>query len=160
MSVPFLQPMGKKYPLEMHVGEMMENKIVVALKAVIVNQGKILILRRSGTDEVGPGEWETVGGKVEFGEDLETALVREIQEEAGIEVSVEKLIYAVTFLTDPNRQIVLLSYLCRTNQSAVTLSTEHSEYMWATKSEVTQYLPKAIIEDFNKHNVLKMPDLI
>lgn len=138
----------------------MENKIVVALKAVIVNQGKILILRRSGTDEVGPGEWETVGGKVEFGEDLETALVREVKEEAAIDVCVEKLIYAVTFLTGPNRQIVLLSYLCRTNQSEVTLSTEHSEYMWATKSEIAQYLPKAIIEDFNKYNVLKMPDLI
>ncbi|MEK5642943.1 MULTISPECIES: NUDIX domain-containing protein [Paenibacillus] len=62
----------------------MTGKIVVVLKAVIIHQGRILILKRSSSDEVGAGGWETAGGNLEFGEDLDTALIREIKEEAGI----------------------------------------------------------------------------
>ncbi|SFD00146.1 8-oxo-dGTP diphosphatase [Bacillus sp. OV322] len=45
------------------------NKIVVALKGVIVNEGKVLIVQREKDDEIGGGTWECAGGKIEFGED-------------------------------------------------------------------------------------------
>lgn len=133
--------------------------IVVALKAIIFNQGKILILRRSATDTTGANEWETVGGKIEFGEVLEMALAREVKEETGLDINVEKLMYATTFLTSPDRQIVLLSYLCRTNDIEVTLSSEHSDFLWASKLELIQYLPKTILKDFKEYNVLSMMGL-
>lgn len=137
----------------------MESVIVVALKAVIVNQGKILILKRSSADEVGADQWETVGGKLEFGEGLETALIREVKEETGIDVNVERLLYAVTFLTHPHRQIVLLSYLCKANQSNVILSSEHSDYKWANKAELHKLLPQPIIDEFCKYDVLSIDEL-
>lgn len=55
---------------------------------------------------------------------------------------------------------MLLSYLCRTDEPRVTLSHEHDEYRWATKAELVQYLPEAIISDFTKHGVLALPELI
>lgn len=45
----------------------MENIIVVALKAVIVFNEKILIIKRSADDDIGADTWEFVGGKLEFG---------------------------------------------------------------------------------------------
>lgn len=76
----------------------LKNNIVVVVKGVIENKGRVLILKRSGADEVAAGSWETVGGKIDFGEELEEALAREVKEEAGLKVSVEKLLFATTFL--------------------------------------------------------------
>jgi 8-oxo-dGTP diphosphatase len=131
-----------------------ENKIVTVVKGVVENKGRVLILKRSSTDEVGAGVWETVGGKIDLGEGLEEALVREVKEEAGIEVQVEKLLFATTFFTDPHRQIVLLTYMCSTTEDQIRLSEEHSDYKWATKSELYIYLPQTIINDLKKYKVL------
>ncbi|OIK13535.1 NUDIX domain-containing protein [Bacillus sp. MUM 13] len=134
----------------------MTNKIVVAVKGVIVNEGKALIVRRHIEDEIGGGTWECVGGKIEFGEDLETALLREIKEEAGLSVRVERILYAATFNTNPMRQVVILTYLCRSKRKEVILSKEHSDYKWANKNQLRQLLPKEIISDFDKNNVFSL----
>lgn len=107
----------------------------------------MLILKRADGDEVGNGTWETVGGKIEFGEDLEPALIREIKEEAGIDVTVQKLLFATTFKTNPTRQVVILTYLCKTSQDNVVLSDEHSDYLWASKLQLKDYLPPSILSD-------------
>ncbi|OQO98407.1 DNA mismatch repair protein MutT, partial [Geobacillus sp. 44B] len=107
------------------------NKMVVVVKGLILYEGKVLIVQRAKDDEIGGGTWELVGGKVEFGEDLETALVREIKEEVGLDVTVEKILYAITFKTDPTRQVVILTYLCRSNNRDVVLSKEHIDYRWS-----------------------------
>lgn len=131
----------------------MLNKVVVVVKGIIEHKGRVLILQRSSMDEVDADRWEMVGGKIEFGEQLEEALVREVLEEAGIAVSVEKLLYATTFFTDPHRQIVLLSYLCRAANNEVTLSEEHRDYKWVEGFELGNYLPELIMNDLNRHNV-------
>ncbi|WP_411836368.1 NUDIX hydrolase [Paenibacillus taichungensis] len=138
----------------------LKNNIVVVVKGVIENKGRVLILKRSGADEVAAGSWETVGGKIDFGEELEEALAREVKEEAGLKVSVEKILFATTFFTDPHRQIVLLTYLCRATDDRVILSEEHSEYMWATRSELYDYLPQTILNDFKKYNVNDTVEII
>ncbi|MEX1030728.1 MAG: NUDIX domain-containing protein [Paenibacillaceae bacterium] len=132
----------------------MDNKIVVAVKAILVNKGKILIVKRADNDAVGAGEWETVGGKIDFGEKLEEALIREAKEESGLDIYVEKLLYAGTFMTNPNRQMVVITYLCRTEQDQVVLSDEHSDYVWANEDQLQQLLPPDILADFEKHKIL------
>lgn len=132
------------------------NRIVVALKGVIVNEGRVLIVQRANDDEIGGGTWECVGGKIEFGEDLETALLRESKEEVGLSVTVEKILYATTFKTDPTRQVVILTYLCSSNSKDVVLSNEHSNYKWATKQQLRSLLSQEIIKDFEKNNVFSL----
>lgn len=136
------------------------HKIVVALKGVIVYEGKVLIVQRSKDDDIGGGTWECVGGKIEFGEDLETALLREIKEEVGLSVTIEKILYATTFKTDPTRQVVILTYLCSSNSNEATLSKEHSNYKWATKDQLKLLLSPEIISDFEKNNVFSLEVLI
>ncbi|MFF2887330.1 NUDIX domain-containing protein [Paenibacillus sp. NPDC057967] len=134
------------------------NQMVVVVKAIIIRDGKVLLMRRSDEDQVAAGEWETPGGKVDFGEQLESALIREVMEEAGIEITVEKLMYATTFQTGPDRQIILLSYHCSTEQDAVTLSEEHSAYVWADQKQLTELLPEAIHDDFHRNGVWTIID--
>ncbi len=135
------------------------NKMVVVVKGVILYEGKVLIVQRATHDEVGRGTWECVGGKVDFGEELEQALVREIQEEVGLTVIVERIMYATTFKTDPSRQVVLLTYLCRSESNSVILSLEHSDFHWATKEELRLRLPLEIINEFERHSVFEWDQL-
>jgi 8-oxo-dGTP diphosphatase len=76
------------------------NEIVVAVKRVILFRKKMLIIQRAFDDEVGGGTWECPGGKIDFGEELETALAREVKEEVGLKINVTKLLYASTFKTN------------------------------------------------------------
>ena len=55
--------------------------------AVIRQGGKVLVDKRRADGLLG-GLWEFPGGKVEEGEDLQTALTREIMEELGVDIAV------------------------------------------------------------------------
>lgn len=62
----------------------------VAVGAVALREDAILLVRRGR----GPaaGEWSVPGGRVRFGEELHEALVREVAEETGLEVVVERFV--------------------------------------------------------------------
>lgn len=133
----------------------MENTIIVALKGIIVFNNKALIVQRSADDEIGASTWEFVGGKLDFGEDLEAALMREIEEEVDLNVTVGKLLYAATFKISEHRQLVILAYKCTAHDDFVRLSGEHQNYMWADKAQMMELLEKPIIEDLNRYSVLE-----
>jgi len=59
-----------------------------AQKAFVVNEGRILLVRKSEADPNRPGLWEVPGGRMKFGEKPEEHLIREVREETGITVEV------------------------------------------------------------------------
>ncbi|MHB8131295.1 MAG: NUDIX hydrolase [Mobilitalea sp.] len=137
----------------------MENKIVVALKAIIIYNRKVLIIQRSYGDVSGSGSWEFAGGKLEFGEDLETGLKREIMEEVGLQVNIERLLYASTFQSTESRQTVILNYLCHSSSDQVILSEEHEEFIWADKKTMKKYLAKGIQRDIKINKIYEQIDI-
>lgn len=137
----------------MEIMNRMEKKIVVVVKGVISYTNKVLIVKRDKQNDIGAGTWECIGGKIDFGEELEQALLREVRKEVGLDILIEKLLYATTFKTDPSRQVVLLAYKCRAKSTDVILSEEHSEYLWVSKEELRKLLSKLIIDDMDKYNV-------
>ncbi|WP_339316256.1 NUDIX domain-containing protein [Paenibacillus sp. FSL R10-2734] len=134
--------------------------IVVCVKGIILHQGKILLVKRAANDSIGAGTWECAGGKIEFGEKLDTALMREIEEETSLIITIGKLLYATSFLTDPNRQIILLTYLCTVQENKVHLSLEHSDYHWCTKDELYRLLPHGVRADFEQNGVFALKELL
>ena len=60
---------------------------VLIVQGVVLSEAGVLLAVR-----VEPRGWELPGGNLEPGEDEETALVREVREETGIEISVGPLI--------------------------------------------------------------------
>ena len=134
--------------------------IVVALKAIVMLNGKALIIKRSPYDEVHAGTWEFPGGKLDFGEELESALRREIKEETGLKVTVDKILYAATFMSSENRQVVIISYLCTAFDDEVTLSDEHTDHLWAGKTQMSELLPDGIKNDLEANNVWDVIDVL
>lgn len=134
--------------------------IIVAVKGVILYQGRILLVKRAAADSAGAGSWECAGGKIEFGESLEAALEREILEETGLAVTTKRILYAVTLLTDPARQVVIITYLCGALRDEVQLSEEHTDYRWCTVSDMNALLPPQIIADFTEHGIFELEGLL
>ena len=129
----------------------MENSVVVAVKAAILGpSGRYLAVQRSAQDDIGAGRWEFPGGKLEFGETLEAALVREAREETGLTIVVDRLLYASAFQTQPTRQVVLLAYLARSQSEAVTLSDEHAAYRWLPADALPSRLVASICQDLDR----------
>jgi 8-oxo-dGTP pyrophosphatase MutT (NUDIX family) len=60
--------------------------IQYAQKAVILDKGKFLLVRKSLEDPYRPGMWEFPGGRVKKYETPDQALVREVREEVGMHI--------------------------------------------------------------------------
>lgn len=128
--------------------------IVTAVKGIVRHDNRILIVQRAAADS-GGGTWECPGGKIDFGEQPEDSLIREIREEAGLTVTVDKIAYASSILTHPDRQVILLVYFCTAVTSSVTLSEEHDAYLWADESMIRQQIAPSILTAFERHQIFQ-----
>jgi 8-oxo-dGTP diphosphatase len=70
---------------------MTQNSIRVRACLAIIQEGKILLVPHYDTAE-GPVQWNLPGGKVEFGESLKQAALREVLEETGLNAEVMELL--------------------------------------------------------------------
>lgn len=109
-------------------------KDVVA--AILIYDNKILIAQR-GHDDALAGFWEFPGGKVEEGESHEQSLVREMREEFGIDVEVDKF-FASSLFPYERGTIRLLGYFCRWLAGELVPHV-HSDYVWVATSELDDY---------------------
>lgn len=82
------------------------NEVKLMTEALIVKDGKILLGRRK-KDGFGQGKWLGFGGKVEAGESIEEAMVREFEEEAGIRTKTFEKRGVLTFhyVDDPDMEV-------------------------------------------------------
>ncbi|HVT11663.1 MAG TPA: NUDIX domain-containing protein [Fimbriimonadaceae bacterium] len=64
----------------------MEKQFFFAQKAFIVHNGRLLAIRKSDEDPNQPGLWEVPGGRMDFGEEVDAHLAREVMEEVGLPV--------------------------------------------------------------------------
>lgn len=126
---------------------MKEKKFLIVVKAVVCNKDKVLLVKRAKNESIGSGDWEFPGGKVDFGEELEEALVRELKEEIGISVDIGELLYTSTLTLSDSVHILKLTYLCATKRYDVKLSYEHSSYLWIRKKEVGKYISDKMLKN-------------
>jgi 8-oxo-dGTP diphosphatase len=83
--------------------------VTEVVAGVLECDGKILICQRR-RDQPHPLKWEFPGGKLEAGESPETALVRELREELGIEAEAGQEIMRYEFAY-PGKQPILLIFV-------------------------------------------------
>ena len=84
----------------------------VGVGGVILRAGQVLLLLRKQAPEA--GTWSLPGGRVEFKERLEDAVVRELREELGVTVEVESLVCVTNHIVpDENAHWVSPAYRVR-----------------------------------------------
>jgi 8-oxo-dGTP diphosphatase len=92
--------------------------------AVILDENKNILLVKSTYNRFHP--WGMPGGSLEYGEQPEEAIIREIWEETHLKISVEKLLLINSWLPDR----VGMYYLCRITGGMFAPSDEVSEFAY------------------------------
>lgn len=93
----------------------------------------ILVLRLLVAKRRDNGHWEAPGGILERDETFEEGVVREVAEETGVTVEVERLTGVYKNMT---RGIVALGYRCRPRAGAPASTTESTAARWVEPAEV------------------------
>ena len=74
---------------------------------VFNTKGELYLQKRAENKDVQPGKWDTsVGGHVDFGEEVETALLREVGEELGIIDFQPKFAFRYVFQSNVEKELV------------------------------------------------------
>ena len=108
-----------------------------SIACIDYRNGKIFIAKRQMVGDMG-GRWEFPGGKIEEGEDLQQAVVREMQEEFGVTVTVGSKITSGSFTHrgKPCSLEVLEVHFPHDGMCQSFILTEHTEYKWAELDEI------------------------
>lgn len=123
-----------------------ETRIITVVACALVDgDGRILISQRPEGRSMA-GLWEFPGGKIENGESPEAALIRELQEELGIDTS-ENCLAPFTFASHAyeNFHLLMPLYICRKWQGLVT-GREGQATRWVRPNALKDYpMPPADI---------------
>jgi 8-oxo-dGTP diphosphatase len=108
--------------LQLRLSRIIRPLFQVFAAAVIFDQHKNIFLVKSTYQRFHP--WGLPGGSLEYGEHPEEAIIREVWEETGLNVCIEKLLLVNSWLPDR----VGLYYLCRITDGIFHPSDEVSEF--------------------------------
>ena len=127
-------------------------KTIEVVAAVIYEDGAYFATQRgSGEFE---GMWEFPGGKIEPGESRESALIREIQEELGVSISVEDFI-CTTDYDYPSFHLTMHCYICSIESVEIELR-EHKSARWLSVDmlDSVEWLPadKEVVDKLRYNN--------
>ena len=120
--------------------------------AFIKKNNKYLAIKRKAIE---PGTWETPGGRVEFGERVKDALKREINEEVGVNIKINKFLGWGEGLNCPHvdgspRHRFILYFECKVLSGELQIGKrESSTHKWVTWNEFKKLRPLSKpIKDF------------
>ncbi len=102
----------------------------LAVSAAIFRDGKVLLVRRARSP--GKGFYSLPGGRVEFGESLQLALAREVDEETGLRIDIVGLAgWREVLPGGPgDGHYVIISFAARWTAREPVLNDEHDDFKW------------------------------
>lgn len=103
--------------------------------AVVQHDGKVLLLQRPEDDFMG-GIFELPSGKVELGEALDTALVREVAEETGLSVSaIRDYLGSFDYQSGSGKKSRQFNFAVDVTAPEPLTLQEHDAYAWTALTE-------------------------
>ena len=121
--------------------------------AVIVEDGRLLLVRRGRPP--GVGRWSLPGGRVEHGEVLAEAVVREVAEETGLDCRCGPLVGWVERI-GAGYHFVILDYWVTVPEGAPAVAGDDAdEVRWVSRADLEglELVPR-LLEFLAQHHVL------
>jgi 8-oxo-dGTP diphosphatase len=128
---------------------------VVGIGALIVHNGKIVLIKRR--NEPSKGKWTIPGGLVELGENLSHAVIRETLEETCLQVENPELVDVVDNVDRDEAgkvkyHYVIIDYLVHVKGGTLQAASDAEELQWVPFDEVESYNLTASFRFFFKQN--------
>ncbi|RJQ35992.1 NUDIX domain-containing protein [Candidatus Parcubacteria bacterium] len=130
-----------------------KNRFKVVITAIVVRDGRYLILKRSAKEEKFPNRWTVPGGKLDTDDYmhrpkdtpdywynvLEETLRREVREEAGIEIANIRYVTSLADAPEGKDPSLVISCLADYARGQIALSDEMSDAAWVTLEEAKRF---------------------
>lgn len=106
--------------------------------AVVHNGALLVVLRGRGANA---GLWAIPGGKVDYGESMQEAAVREVREETGIDVELDEVVWvgdAIGPGDPPAWHYTLVDFKARVIGGTLAAADDAEEVAWVPLDEVLE----------------------
>lgn len=118
------------------------HSMFLKVKGIVYKGNQYLVLKRWIDDRIpDPFVWEFIEGDINYGEAPDDAVQRLIQENLGIEGTIDKIVYTWSQMLG-DIQCVGIAYLCHvdSDDSNFVLPEEYGEYAWITREQFDYYI--------------------
>ena len=114
---------------------------IAAAAAVVVKEGKILIIKRNF--DPNRGKWSIPGGVIEVGETVRESAVREVYEETGLRVKIGKIADVVDNIIHEGEKVkyhfVNCDFEAEYISGEVKINEEVSDFAWIEEEDMEKY---------------------
>jgi mutator protein MutT len=127
----------------------------ICVGAIAVDDDRLLMIRRGR----GPaaGEWSVPGGRVEAGETLAEAVVRELSEETGLEAICDEFVGWVERIADAYHFVILDFRVTVLDAADPVAGDDAAEAAWVPLHEVTSLqLVEGLAEFLHDNGILEL----
>lgn len=145
---------GKATRSECHSGTFFLHPVVHL--HVLNSKGELYLQKRADNKDIQPGKWDTsVGGHVDYGEDVNTALRREVKEELGINHFEPIFMLRYKFISTQETELVHSFYTIY-NGLIQPDPVEISESKFWSKQEIEESIGKNIFTPNFENEFIKI----
>lgn len=116
---------------------MAEDQFWVGVHGVISEAGRILVLKRAPAMPYKPGTWDLPGGHLAIGELFEECLAREIEEETGLNIAIERLL-GIHNSVGPYLQALFACRIAGTRGEIHLRPHEHVDARWVALRDLSE----------------------
>lgn len=107
----------------------------VGVGGVVMHEGALLMVERGRPPRA--GQWAIPGGKLHWGERLEEAVAREVEEETGLRVEVGELIWSGQTI-GPDWHFILLDFAATVTGGSLSAGDDAAHAAWVPLDEVEE----------------------
>lgn len=138
-----------------HSDTQKEKSFFIRCRAVILHEGKILVVRHTHSVEF----YSLPGGHLEWGEDPLTCIAREVEEELGIRPEIGRLLYVHTLNSGDRHNLEFFFEIKNAKDyltadfSAATHAHEIGELHWMSPEDTHKLLPEEFARDFREQAI-------